>query len=100
MGFMHATPGEMKSFKSSAERMALMVRCGGAGWLAVNFTAAAGANVSQRGEHAEQAVEAKRQKSREGKTSTTSRSTALEIRAEARRSAMTSRRSGHAPTYR
>jgi hypothetical protein len=26
---MHATPGEMKSFKSSAERMALMVRCGG-----------------------------------------------------------------------
>jgi hypothetical protein len=31
MGFMHATPGEMKSFKSSAERMALMVRCGGGG---------------------------------------------------------------------
>lgn len=25
-GFMHATPGEMKSFRSSAERMALMVR--------------------------------------------------------------------------
>jgi hypothetical protein len=25
MGFMHATPGEMKSFRSSAERIALMV---------------------------------------------------------------------------
>jgi hypothetical protein len=26
MGFMQATPGDMKSFRSSAERMALMVR--------------------------------------------------------------------------
>lgn len=25
MGFIHATPGDIKSFKSSAERMALMV---------------------------------------------------------------------------
>lgn len=25
MGFIHATPGDMKSFRSSAERMALMV---------------------------------------------------------------------------
>jgi hypothetical protein len=25
MGFIHATPGDMKSFKSSAERMALIV---------------------------------------------------------------------------
>jgi len=25
MGFMHATPGDMKSFKSSAESMALMI---------------------------------------------------------------------------
>jgi hypothetical protein len=25
MGFMHATPGDMKSFRSSAERMALIV---------------------------------------------------------------------------
>lgn len=29
MGLMQATPGEMKSFRSSAERMALMV---GYGW--------------------------------------------------------------------
>jgi hypothetical protein len=29
IGFMHATPGDMKSFKSSAERMALMVSFGG-----------------------------------------------------------------------
>jgi hypothetical protein len=31
IGFMHATPGDMKSFKSSAERMALMVDDGGGG---------------------------------------------------------------------
>ena len=31
MGFMHATPGDMKSFRSSAERMALMLRCSGGG---------------------------------------------------------------------
>lgn len=31
MGFMHATPGDMKSFRSSAERMALMVGWRGAG---------------------------------------------------------------------
>lgn len=30
MGFMHATPGDMKSFKSSAERMALIVSYHGA----------------------------------------------------------------------
>lgn len=29
IGFMHATPGDMKSFRSSAERMALMVSSGG-----------------------------------------------------------------------
>lgn len=41
MGFMHATPGDMKSFKSSAERMALMVRRGlaGEGWQACNCEA-------------------------------------------------------------
>lgn len=31
MGFIHATPGDIKSFKSSAERMALMVSFGGGG---------------------------------------------------------------------
>jgi hypothetical protein len=31
IGFMHATPGDMKSFRSSAERMALILSCGGGG---------------------------------------------------------------------
>lgn len=31
MGFIQATPGDMKSFRSSAERMALIVSCGGGG---------------------------------------------------------------------
>jgi hypothetical protein len=31
MGLMHATPGDMKSFRSSAERMALMASYGGGG---------------------------------------------------------------------
>lgn len=37
MGFMHATPGDMKSLRSSAERMALMLRrvLVGEGWQAV-----------------------------------------------------------------
>lgn len=34
IGFMHATPGDMKSFRSSAERMALMASFGGGGGVA------------------------------------------------------------------
>lgn len=34
MGFMHATPGDMKSLRSSAERIALMVASDGGGGVA------------------------------------------------------------------
>lgn len=34
IGFMHATPGDIKSFKSSAERMALIVSWYGGGGVA------------------------------------------------------------------
>jgi len=32
IGFMHATPGDMKSLRSSADRIALMVASDGGGW--------------------------------------------------------------------
>jgi hypothetical protein len=37
IGFIHATPGDMKSFKSSAERMALIVNYGGGGVASVEY---------------------------------------------------------------
>lgn len=38
IGFMHATPGDMKSFRSSAESIALMLcSLGGGGWQSENI---------------------------------------------------------------
>jgi hypothetical protein len=60
MGFMHATPGEMKSFRSSAERMALMVSCGGGG-ASNKYHNSDRRRWEAKEEEAQQAVEAKRQ---------------------------------------
>jgi hypothetical protein len=52
MGFMHATPGEMKSFRSSAERMALMLRFGGGGVASNQFHSSDRRRCAAKEEHA------------------------------------------------
>lgn len=53
IGFIHATPGDMKSFRSSAERMALIVSrgSGGGGWRRQNCRCATGTKIVRKGTH-------------------------------------------------